>query len=324
MKRRDFMALVGGVALFPLPEARAQSGKTPTIGILGAGAENAWARSISAFRQRLGELGWSDGRNVTIVTRWAEGRNDRFAEIAAEFVQQKVDVILTAGSAIPAVKQATSTIPVVFAVALDPVASGFVASLARPGGNITGLSLQSSEMVAKRVGLLREVMPGLARLAVLANGGYQGAAREAASAEAVARQFGISVDLLDIRSAGDLAPAIEALKGKAGALYVCQDSLAVANAVRINGLAREVGVATMWGARVFCEKDGFVSYGADEADLFRRAADYVDKILKGGKPADIPVEQPTKIELVFNMKTAKLLNINIPPNVLALANDVFE
>jgi len=324
MHRRDFIALVGGAALSVSRDARAQPVKVPTIGILGAGAESSWAASISAFRQRLGELGWIDGRTVTIVIRWAEGRSDRFAEIATEFVQQNVDVILTAGSAIPAVKQATSTIPVVFAVAVDPLASGFVASLARPGGNITGLSLQSSEMVAKRIALLREIIPGLARLAVLANAGYLGAAHESATAEAAARQFGLDVAILDIRSTSDLAPSIESLRGKAGALYICQDSFVVTNVVRINRLARDAGVATMWGARAFCEADGFVSYGADESDLFRRAGDYVDKILKGAKPADIPVEQPTKIELIFNLRTARILNLNIPPNLLALAHDVFE
>ena len=324
MKRRDFVALLCGAALSRPLDASAQLVKVPTIGILGSGAESSWAASISAFRQRLSELGWIDGRTVTIVTRWAEGKSDRFAEIAAEFVQQKVDVILTAGSAIPAVRQATSTIPVVFAVAVDPLASGFVASLARPGGNVTGLSLQSSEMVSKRVALLREVIPDLTRLAVLANAGYLGAAHESATAEAAALQLGLDVDAFDIRSTSDLGPAIESLRGKTRALYVCQDSFVVANVVRINRLARDAGVATMWGARAFCEADGFISYGADEADLFRRAGDYVDKILKGAKPADIPVEQPTKIELVFNLKTAKMLNLNIPPNVLALANDVFE
>ena len=323
MKRRDFMALVGA-ALSRSLDAHAEQVKVPTIGILGAGAEKSWAASIVAFRQRLGELGWIDGRTVTIVTRWAEGKSDRFAEIAAEFVQGNVDVILTAGSAIPALKQATSTIPIVFAVAVDPLASGFVASLSRPGGNVTGLSLQSNEMVSKRVGLLREIIPSLARLAVLANGGYLSAAHEAATAEAAARQLGLEVDILDIRSTSDLAPAIEALKDKTKALYICQDSFVVANLVRINGLAREAGIATMWGARAFCKADGFISYGADEADLFRRAGDYVDKILKGTKPADIPVEQPTKIELVFNLATARILNLTIPPNVLALANDVFE
>jgi putative ABC transport system substrate-binding protein len=323
MRRRDFMAFLGGAAL-SCRDARAQSVKLPTVGILGAGAESSWSASISAFRQRLLELGWIDGRTVTIVTRWAEGKSDRFAEIAAEFVQRNVDVILTAGSAIPAVKKATSTIPVVFAVAVDPLASGFVASLARPGGNITGLSLQSSEMVAKRVALLREAIPGLMRLAILANGGYLGAAHEAAAAEAAARQFGLDVDLLDVRSTSDLGSSIESLKDKTKALYVCQDSFVVANVRHINNLARSAGVATMWGARAFCEADGFVSYGADETDLFRRAGDYVDKILKGAKPADIPVEQPTKIELVFNLKTARILNLGIPPNVLALAHDVFE
>jgi putative tryptophan/tyrosine transport system substrate-binding protein len=324
VKRREFIGLVGGAALSRSLDARAQLVKVPTVGILGAGAESSWAPNISAFRQRLSELGWIDGRTVTIVTRWAEGKSDRFAEIAAEFVQRNVDVILTAGSAIPAVKQATSTIPVVFAVAVDPLASGFVASLARPGGNVTGLSLQSSEMVFKRVALLREAIPGLTRLAVLANAGYIGAVHESAAAEAAARHFGLDVDALDIRSTSELAPAIESLRGKTRAVYICQDSFVVANLIRINGLARDAGVATMWGARAFCEADGFISYGADEVDLFRRAGDYVDKILKGTKPADIPVEQPTKIELVFNLKTAKILNLNIPPNVLALANDVFE
>ena len=174
------------------------------------------------------------------------------------------------------------------------------------------------------MGLLREIIPSLTRLSVLANAGYLSAAHEAQTVNAAARELGFEVDVLDIRSTSDLAPAIEALKDKTKALYVCQDSFVVANLARINGMAREAGVATMWGARAFCKADGFVFYGADEADLFRRAGDYIDKILKGTKPADIPVEQPTRIELVFNLTTARILNLTIPPNVLALANDVFE
>ena len=251
-------------------------------------------------------------------------KSDRFGEIATEFVGLKVDVILTAGSAVAAAKRVTSTIPIVFAVAVDPVASGFVDSLARPGGNVTGLSLQSSDIAPKRIEILREAIPGLGRLAVLANAGYPGAARELAAVQEIARKLGLAVSALDIHRADDIAPEIQSLKGSPKALYLCTDALVVANMRNINALAREAHVATMWGAREYARAGGFISYGPNEADMFRLAADYVDKILKGAKPGDIPVAQPTKIDLAINLKTAKVLGLKITEAFLLRADEVIE
>ncbi len=310
--------------MWPITAPAQPDGKKATIGFLGASSESAWASQVSSFSQRLRELGWVDERTVSIVYRWAEGKSDRYLDFAAEFAQLKVDVIVTVGSAIPAVKQVTSTIPTVFAAASDPLGSGFVSSLARPGGNITGLSLQSTDIAGKRIELLVQMIPGLNRMAVLANAAYPAALRESADVQAVAGHFGLTINTLEIHGADEIGPAIIALKGEAKALYVCPDSLVMANVIPINASALTSGIATMWSAREFSEKGGLISYGANEVDLFRRAADYVDKILRGAKPADIPVEQPTKIELVINLKTANALGLTIPNNLLALADEVIE
>lgn len=324
MRRREFFALMGAAAIARPVASHAQPARLPTIGFLGAGSRAAWAPSVARFERRLRELGLVDGRTVNVVYRWADGKGERFAAFAAEFVQLKVDVIVTAGSAVAAVKQATSTIPIVFAVTVDPVGSGFVASLARPGGNITGLSSQSLDLAGKRLQLLRQVIPTLSRLAVLANTGYPTAVRESANVQAAARQLGLTADALEVRSAADFGPAINSLKGRTRALYLCTNSLVVANLTAINGQARDAGVATMWGAREFCEAGGFMSYGANERELFGRAADYVDRILKGAKPADLPVEQATNIELVINLKTARSIGLDVPADLLALADEVIE
>jgi putative ABC transport system substrate-binding protein len=318
------MALIGGAAAIAPLAALAQSGKLPVIGFLGAPSEAAWAPMVTAFEQRLQQLGWIDGRTVTILRRWAEGKRERFAEFASEFVQLKVDVIVTVGSAVEAVKRATSTIPVVFAIATDPVGSGFVDSLSRPGANVTGLSNQAVDIAGKRIEILRQIIPDLARIAVLTNAGYPGAVRELADVQVAARGFGLAVETIEIRTVADIAPAIRALKARTRVLYLCTDSLIISHVKDINSLAREAGVATMWSAREFCKEGGLISYGANEVDLFRRAGDYVDKILKGVKPADIPVEQPTAIDLVINLDTAKALDLEIPRNLLALANEVIE
>jgi putative tryptophan/tyrosine transport system substrate-binding protein len=322
MRPRAFIAGLGSAAGWPLVAWGRQPGKI--IGFLGAGAATTWAPMVASFEQRVSELGWIDGRTVVIVFRWADGKSDRFGEIAAEFAGLKIDVILTAGSAVAATKRVSSTIPIVFAAALDPVASGFVASLARPGGNVTGLSLQSSDIAPKRIEILREAIPGLSRLAVLANVEYPGAARESAAVQATANHLALAVRALDIHSANDIAPAIKSLKSNSQALYLCTDSLVVANKRNINALAREAEVATMWGAREYVRADGFISYGPNEVDQFRLAADYVDKILRGTKPADIPVAQPTKIDLAIDLKTAKALGVEISPTLLARADEVIE
>src|ERR1700716_3792744 len=218
MRRREFITLLGGAAAWPLI-ARAQQPAMPTIGVLGTASALAWSKWTDAFVQRLRALGWIEGRTVTIEYRWAEGRNERFVEIAAEFVRLKVDVIVTSGGAVVAATQATSVIPIVFAVANDPVGSGLVASLARPGGNVTGLSLQAPDVAGKRLELLRELMPGLRRLAILANVGYPAAVLEMSEVQVMAQALGIEVVTLEVRRAQDIPPAFAALKGSAEALY---------------------------------------------------------------------------------------------------------
>ena len=324
MNRREFITLVGGAAAWPLAAGAQQSGKVPIIGFLGASTPSAASQRIAAFVQRLRELGWIDGRTVAIEYRWGEGRSERFTELAAEFVRLKVDVIVTEGPAsVVAAKQATSVIPIVFPVAGDPVGSGLVASLARPGGNVTGLSALI-DLAAKRLELLREVVPGLRRLAIMANVDQSGAMKEMGEVHAAARMLGLAVATLEIRRAEDIAPAFEALKDRADALYVCAEPLVNTNRIRINTLVLGARLPTMHGNRDHVEVGGLMSYGPNLADLYRRAADYVDKILRGTKPGEIPVEQPTKFDLVINLTTAKVLGLTIPEAFLVRADEVIE
>jgi putative ABC transport system substrate-binding protein len=324
LKRREFMALLGGAAPWPLAAGAQQAGKLPTIGFLGTTTPSAWSQWVAAFVQRLRDFGWIEGRNLTIEYRWAEGRDERFVEIAAEFVQLKVDVIVTSGTALLAAKQATSVIPIVFAVANDPVGSGFVASLSRPGGNITGLSLQSTDLAGKRLELFREVVPGLRRLAIMAHVGNPGAVLELAEVQATARALGLEVATLEIRRAEDITPAFEVLNGRVDALYIETDALIFTHRIRINTLALAARLPTMHSVRAYVEAGGLMSYGPNYTDLFRRAGELVDKILRGAKPADIPVEQPTKFDLVINLTTVKALGLTVPPTLLARADEVIE
>jgi putative ABC transport system substrate-binding protein len=325
MNRRELMLLLGGAAIaWPLTGHAQPPAKLPTIGFLGAGTPSGWSNWVAAFVQRLHELGWIEGRTVAIEYRWAEGRDERYSEIAAEFVRLKVDVIVTAGGAVLAVNRATSVIPVVFALAADPVGSGLVASLARPGGNITGLSIQSTDLAGKRVELLREVVPGLRRLAIMANVGYRAAVLEMHEVEAAARTLGLDVAILEIRRADDIASAFQAIKGRAGALYVPAEPLVNTNRIHINTLAQSARLPTMFGFREYVEAGGLMSYGPNVPGLFRRAAEVVDKILRGTTPGDIPVEQPTTFELVINLKTANALGLTVPQALLARADEVIE
>ena len=324
MKRRAFITLLGGAAAWPLAARAQQSGKLPTMGIIGSGTPATHGHWYAALVQRLRELGWIDGRTVVVEYRWAQGRDERFAEIAAEFVQRKVDVIVTSSTVgVMTAKQATSVIPIVF-VAGDPVGTGLVASLARPGGNITGLSIQQTDVAAKRLELLREVVPGLGRLAILANIGSPSAMLDMREVQATARTLGLEVLTLEIRRGEDIAPAFEALKGRGDAFYVCIDPLVGTHRIRINTLALATRLPTMHGSREFVEAGGLMSYGPNVADLFRRAGDYVDKILRGAKPGDLPVEQPTKFDLVINLTTAKALGLTLPETLLARADEVIE
>jgi putative ABC transport system substrate-binding protein len=326
IRRREFIALLGGAAVvWPLAARAQQSGKLPTIGFLGGGgpiSQRAW---VDAFVRRLLELGWIEGRTVAIEYRWGEGRPERYAEVAAEFVRLKVDVILAGGTeAAIAAKRATSVIPIVFPTAGDPVGSGLVASLARPAGNTTGLSNQGSDLGAKRLELLREVIPGLRRLATMVNAGYSGGVTEKAEMDAAARMLGVEVIPMPIRRAEDIAPAFEGLKDRAEALYVTGDPLVHTHRLRINTFALAARLPTTFTHREYVEAAGLMSYGPNFPDLNRRAADYVDKILRGEKPADLPVQQPTKFDLVVNLITAKALGLTIPPMLLARADEVIE
>jgi putative tryptophan/tyrosine transport system substrate-binding protein len=326
MRRREFFGLLGGAAAaWPLAARAQQPAKLPTIGYLSPSTRSLDSHLINTFVQRLRELDWIDGRNIAIEYRWAEGHNERLAENAAEFVRQKVEILVTlATPPTIAAKQATSAIPIVFAAVGDPVSSGVVESLARPGGNATGLSLQHPDVAGKRLELLREVIPGLRRLVIMANGGNPSAVLDLREAEAAARTLGLESVTSDIRRPEDIAPAFEALKDRADAIYLCSDPLTNTNRVRINTLALAARLPTMHGLREFVEAGGLMSYGASFLDLFRRTAELVDKILRGTKPADIPIEQPIKFDLIINLITAKALGIEVPAMLLARANEVIE
>jgi ABC-type uncharacterized transport system substrate-binding protein len=325
MRRREFITLFGGAAVaWPLAARAQQPAKMPTIGFLGASTSSAWSPWTAAFVQRLRELGWVEGRTVAIEYRWAEGHAERFGEIAAEFVRLKVDVIVTSESAVPAAMQATSTIPIVFALGVDPVDIGIVASLARPGGNVTGVSGQTAELAGKRIELLRQALPDLRRLAVICNVSYSGGVLEIAEVRAAASKFGIDVEVLEIRRAEDITPAFGTLKNGAQALYVCANSLINANLARISTLALGARLPTLHPFREYLRAGGLMSYGAKNTDRFRQAGDIVDKILKGAKPADLPVEQPTRFEFVVNLTTAKALGLTIPEAFLLRADEVIE
>ena len=328
MKRRAFITLLGGAAAAWPNVARAQQAeRVRRVGMLMGVANNALGQARTrAFQQELERLGWTDGRNLSIQYRWAEGRAERYADFAAEFVRLNVDVIVAEGAtpATLAAKQATSVIPIVFVGTGDPVGTGLVASLARPGGNVTGLSNQNTDTAGKRVELLREIVPGLRGLGILINVLNVSAVAEMREVEAAAATLGLKVVKLEIRRAEDIAPALEAFTGPGLALYVVPDALATANALRINTLALGKRLPTMYGQREHLDTGGLMSYGTDALDLRRRAADYVDKILRGTKPGDLPVEQPTKFELVINLQTAKTLGLTIPPNLLAIADEVIE
>jgi ABC-type uncharacterized transport system substrate-binding protein len=321
--RRKFITLLGSAAAaWPLT-ARAQQ-PMPTIGILGSGSA-AWSHLVSTLMQRLRELGYVENRTVAIEYRWAEGRDERYAAMAAELVGLKVDTIVALGTpAIVAARKATAVIPIVFPIASDPVGDGLVASLARPGGNVTGLSTLQPDLAGKRLEILREIIPGLSRLAVLANGHSPIAILNVGEVKAAAPKLGIEVNTLDVKRADDLAPAIDQLKGRTQAIYVVGDSFVFDNQVQINTLALVARLPTMHNGRGYVETGGLISYGTSLSDLFRRAGDYVDKILKGTKPADLPVEQPTKFELVINLKTAKALGLEVPQTLLARADEVIE
>jgi putative ABC transport system substrate-binding protein len=299
--------------------------KLPTIGFLGAATPAVASQWVNAFVKRLAELGWIEGRTLAIEYRWADARPERYAEIAAEFVSLKVDVIVTWASApVLAAKRATKVVPVVFAAQMDPVGAGIVTSLARPGGNITGMSIQQTDTAGKRLELLREAVPNLRRLAIMGNAGAPGAVLEMNELQATARSLGLEVTKHEIGQAEDIPPAIESFRNRFDALYIATDPLVFSNRVRINALAQEARLATIYGSREYVDSGALMSYGPNWVELFRHAADQVDKILRGTKPADIPVQQPTKFELVLNLKTARALGLELAPTLIARADEVIE
>jgi putative tryptophan/tyrosine transport system substrate-binding protein len=321
--RRRFITLIGGLAAWPFAARAQQPGKPPTIGVIAGGTPSSHGQLVAALVQRFRELGWTEGRTAVEV-RWAEGHFERFADFAAEFVRLKVDVIVTSGLAVSAVKQVTSVTPIVFAGASEPITTGLVASLARPGGNVTGLSLQQTDYAGKRFELFREVIPQLRRLAILGNVHAPGAMLEMGEVQTTARALGLEVVTAEIRRAEDIAPTFRTLAGRADALYVCPDALVTTNSIRINILAAGARLPTIYVFREDVVAGGLMSYGPSFPHIYRRAADYVDKILRGAKPADLPVEQPTKFDLVVNLNTAQALGLELPPTLIVRADEVIE
>jgi len=326
MRRREVITLLGGAAaVWPLSAGAQQPGRRPIIGFLGANSPSVQGQWTTAFVQRLGELGWMEGRNVAIEYRWAETRFDRSPGFIAEFVRLKVNVIVTHSTAnVAAAKHGTSIIPIVFAALADPVGTGVVESLAHPGGNLTGLSNLFIDVAGKRVELLHEIVPSMRQLAILANGSIANTAPEIDEVRSAARKLGMQVKIVDVRRAEDIAPAFDALNGRTEALYVLGDPITNTNRARISALALGARLPTVAGFREFAAAGGLISYGANLASQFRRAADLVDKILRGAKPADIPVEQPTKFDMVVNLSTAKALDLTVPDTLLARADEVIE
>lgn len=322
MKRREFIALLGGAVVSPYPALAQQ---VRTIGLLGSGSEAAQRQWTAAFVQRMAQLGWNEGGNLKIAYRWADGQNARFAELAAELVKLNVDLILTHNT-LPtlAAKQATSGIPIVFATAGDPVSSGIVASLARPGGNVTGLSGQAPDTAGKRIELLRELTPGLERLGVLTETGNPYAALDVKEVERAARSFNIQVQTAALEPGEELDVALNALKGRVHGLYVLPIPVFFAHRVQLNVQSLAARLPTMYVIREYVEAGGLISYGPNWPSMWRRAADLVAKILNGAKPGDIPIEQPTQFDLVINARTAKALGLTIPPTLLGRADEVIE
>jgi putative ABC transport system substrate-binding protein len=324
--RRAFITLLGGAAAaWPATTRAQQPDRMRRVGMLMGFPGVVGEVRSKAFQQELESLGWSLGRNLALEVRWGEARAERNAEIVAEFIRLKVDVITTTSTpATIAAKQATSTIPIVFVGTADPVGTGLVSSLARPGSNVTGLSNLNRDIAGKRVALMREVLPELRQLGILVNRDNPAEMLEAREVEAAAGMARLAVTPLEIRQVHDITPVLDAFKGPGRAVTVVPGPLANGNALRINLSALAARLPTMHGERAQLEVGGLIAYGPDIAALFRRGADYVDKILRGARAGDIPVEQPIKFDLVINLITAKALGLTIPETLLARADEVIE
>jgi ABC-type uncharacterized transport system substrate-binding protein len=325
--RKKFrFALCALLLAFGLSAEAQQPTKMPRIGYLSGASLSAIRERIEAFRQGLRELGYVEGKNIVIEYRWAEGKPDRLPDLAAELVRLKVDIIVSAGPAVtPHFKQATKTIPIIMAQDNDPVGNGFVASLARPGGNITGLATLARELSGKQQELLKEIIPKLSRVAVFGSSTEPGNSQTLKEIELAAEALKVKIQYLDIHGPEDIEPAFQAArKGRAGAVFVLVSTIFNSNRTQVVELAVKSQLPAIFYSAEYVELGGLMAYGPSYTDLYRRVATYVDKILKGAKPADLPVEQPMKFELVINLKTAKQIGLTIPPNVLARANKVIK
>jgi putative ABC transport system substrate-binding protein len=328
MNRRTFLgALTGGFLAAPLAAEAQQAGKFYRIGYLGYTTLSVESKHLEVFQQRLRELGYVEGQNVVIEYRWTDGKPDRLAELAADLVRLRVDVIAAAGNpSIIALKGATQTIPIVMVVAGDPVGIGLVRSLDRPGGNVTGLSNLAEGLSAKWLELLKEAAPTLTRVAVLRVPDTSAHAAFSKEIQVAAQRLGVTPQFLEVRDLGEIERAFDALttKGRSDALIVLPHPVTFAHRRRIVDIAAKNKLPGMYPWAGFAEAGGLMAYAASRPDMFRRSATYVDKILKGAKPADLPVEQPTNFELVINLKTAKALGLTIPPSLLQRADEVIQ
>lgn len=327
MKRRGFLGLAisGTACLWPRLTSAQKSGSLPIVAFLGGASPAMWAAWSDAFVERLKTLGWIDGQTAKLVFRWAQGRPELYTQFAQEFATLDPSVIVTSGAAVPALIKVTSTIPIVFAVANDPVAAGIVKSLARPGGNVTGISLQTLDLASKRFELLREVVPNVHRLAMMADATFPQAMLEMSTVQGLAHKFGIDAIPFEIRRTEDIKSAFAALKSdKADALYVVINELLNANRMLVVTSAETARLPSIYGTRDWVQSGGLISYGPNFPALFARAAEITDAILRGTEPENIPVEQPTRFELIVNLKTSKAIDVTFPSTLLAVADDVIE
>jgi putative ABC transport system substrate-binding protein len=326
MRRRGFIGLMGGVVAWPFAARAQQAASVRRIGFLSPFSSVDTGLWNKAFLRGLRDAGWVDGKNITIEYRYAEGRRDRLPALIADLIQLKVEIIVTNVTVDTlAAKTATTEIPIVMLAVGDPVAVGIVKSLGRPGGNITGLSQMTPDLTGKRMELLKEIVPKISSVAVLFNPEDPLSVLDRSEAQLSAQKLGIEARSLEVRSTGDFDMAFEeTTRSHAGAVVVMPSPVFFDNLSRIADFAKQNRLPSTFHLREFAVAGGLISYGVDRSDLFRRSASYVDKILKGAKPADLPIEQPTKFELAINLKTAKAIGLTIPPNVLGIADEVIE
>jgi putative tryptophan/tyrosine transport system substrate-binding protein len=326
MRRREFITVFGGAVASPLMAEAAQQSAIPAVGFLGIGSAESTTSEVSGFRQGLSEAGYIEGRDVAVEYRWSEGQNSRLPILAADLIHDQVAVIAVNGNAVAmAAKAATTTIPIVFQVGNDPVAAGLVASLARPGGNLTGVTTLSAEIVAKRLELLHELIPTISGIALLINPNNRDSENAKRDAEVAARTLGLQLHVIRASSTNEIDAAFKDFKQlQASALMVAPDAFFTSRSDQLAALALQYAVPTIYQYRRFAAAGGLISYGADIADAYRLVGAYTAQILKGKKPEDLPVQRATKVELLINRKTAKALGLNVPPQLQQLADEVIE